>query len=59
MAWNEHVDAFMFFSRQFWVSRDMNKWGVKSLFEAIQMVPSTHATLQVTSAILGMFRKKI
>ena len=37
----------------------MNKWGVQRLFEAIQMVPSTRTTLQVTSAFLGIFREKI
>ena len=58
MAWNEHVDAFRFFSRQFLVSRNMNKWGVQGLFEAIQMVPSTRATLQVTSALQEIFREK-
>ena len=37
----------------------MNKWGVQSLFEPIQIVPSTWATLQVTSELLGMFWEKI
>ena len=38
------------------------KWtnrGVQSLFEERQMVQNTRATLQVTSALLGMFREKI
>ena len=25
VAWNEYVNAFMFISRQFWVSQEMNK----------------------------------
>ena len=53
MAWNGYVDAFMFISRQFLISREMNKWCVQKLFEAKQMVPSTRAKLQVTSAFLG------
>ena len=36
----------------------MNKWGVQKFFKAMQMVPSIHAALQVTSAFLGTFRKK-
>ena len=52
-------DAFTFISRQIWVSREINKWGVQRFFEAMQMVPSTHATLQVTSALLRKFEEKI
>ena len=37
----------------------MNKLGVQELFEPMQMVPSTRPKLQVTSALLGMFREKI
>ena len=37
----------------------MNKWGVYRLFEATQMVPSTHATQHITSAFLGMLQEKI
>ena len=33
--------------------------GVQRLFEAMQLVLSTRAILQVTSALLGMFREKI
>ena len=36
----------------------MNKWGVERLFEAMQMVSSTRATLQLMSAIVGMFGRK-
>ena len=53
------MDAFTFILRQFWVSLEMNKCGVQRLFEARQMVPSTRATLQVTSPFLGTFREKI
>ena len=59
VAWNEYVDAFTFISRQFWISREMNKWSVQRLFQATQMVPSARATLQVMSAFLGTFREKI
>ena len=41
------------------VSREMNKWCVQRLIESIQMVPSTRASLQVKSALLGIFREKI
>ena len=47
------------FRGEFWVSREMNKWRVQGLFEEMRMVPSTGATLQVTSAFLGAFREKI
>ena len=59
VAWNEYVDAFIFISRQFWVSREMNKWGVQRLFEATQIVSITGTTLQVMSALLGMFQNKL
>ena len=59
VAWKEHVDAFTFISRQFWVSQEMNKCGIHRLFDTRQMVPSTRATLQVTLALLGMFWEKI
>ena len=59
MAWNEYMDAFMFISRQFWISREMKQMGILRLFEAMKMVPSTRATLQVMSALLGMFREKV
>ena len=59
VAWNEYVDAFTFISREFFFSREMNKWGVQRLFEATQLVPSTHPRLQVTSAFIGTFREKI
>ena len=57
--WNEYVDAFMFNSEQFWVSRERKKWDVQRLYEAMQMVSSTRGTLQVMSALLWMFREKI
>ena len=53
------MDVITFISRQFWISREMNKWGVQRLFDATQMVPSTRTTLQVTSTLLGMFWEKI
>ena len=56
VAWNEYMDAFTFFSRQFCVSREMNKCGIRRFFEAMQMVLSTHATLQVMSALIGTFQ---
>ena len=59
VAWNVYMDAFTFISRQFLVSREMNKCGFYKLFEAMQIVPSTRATLQVTSASLETFREKI
>ena len=37
----------------------MDKWGDQKPFKAMKMVPSTHATSQVTSDFLGTFRKKI
>ena len=37
----------------------MTKWGVHKLFETMQMVASTRATLQVTSELLVMFQEKI
>ena len=49
----------MFISRQFWVYREKNRWGAQRLFEAMQMVPSTHAKLQVMSALLWIFEEKI
>ena len=50
-------------SRQFWVTREMNKWDVKKwgaerLYEAMQILSSTRAMIQVTSALLEMFRRK-
>ena len=39
-TWNEYMDAFTFISRQFWVSREMNKWIVQRLFKIMQMVSS-------------------
>ena len=59
VAWNEYVDTITFISSQFWVSREMNKLGVKKPFETMQVVPSTRATLQVTSVHLEMLRDKI
>ena len=59
MAWSEYVADFIFISRQFCVSREMNDWGVQRLFEAIQMVSSTCANFQVTSAFLRTFLDKI
>ena len=59
MAWNEYVDVFTFILRQFWVSREIKIWVVQMLFEATEIVPSTHATIQVTSALIEMFPEKI
>ena len=53
VAWNEYVEAFTFISMQFWVLREMNKWGVQRLFEAMQIAPTSRLTLQVISALLG------
>ena len=49
----------LLFNPKFWISREMNKWGVQSLFRGNTNVPSTRAMLQVTSAFLGIFREKI
>ena len=59
VAGNKYMDVFTLISMQFWVSYEMKKWGVRKLFEAKHMVPSTRATLQITSAFLGMFQEKI
>ena len=32
VAWNKYVDVFTFISRQFWVSREINKWGCLKAF---------------------------
>ena len=58
-AWNEYIDAFTFISRQFWVSREMNKCGCSEAFRGKANGPSTRTTLKVTSSLLGLFREKI
>ena len=53
------MDAFTFILKQFWISREMNKCGVKMFFEAMVMVPSTRAMLKVMLDFQGTFREKI
>ena len=57
VAWNDYMDAFTFILRQFWVSLEINKCSVQTLFEAMQMVRNTRATLQVMLTFLGTFKK--
>ena len=59
VAWNEYMDAFTFILRQYWVSLEMKKCGVQRLFEPMQMVRNTRATLQVTSPFLGTFQENM
>ena len=59
VAWNEYMDAFMFISRQFWVSREMNKWVFGGFSRQHKWSQTPVQRHKYRSVILGTFREKI